>query len=319
MRILQELFESGLITYHRTDSTRVSPEGINVAKEYLQNMFGDLSIFQPRTWGKEEEGAHECIRPTMPINGDTLIRMLQTGELVLTIRFTKRHYAIYQQIFKRFMASQMKPAKVRKAEIDLEFDSEIHYKTEGILEIIEPGFTLVYPLSTLPEFKSPLTVKKVDRLRISKSPLYTESEIIDRMRKEGIGRPSTYAIILDILFRRGYVKSSPFKRKIFPLKRGITIYNTLIKKIEAYAKRLEKKDKDLAADLRKFITVEGTRELEYEMDRIEKGEADYQEVLMKIHRALREVLRDLNKYYRKELLPRLGQRIEDMVKKKAIS
>ncbi|MEX0568198.1 MAG: reverse gyrase, partial [Candidatus Njordarchaeota archaeon] len=319
MRILQELFESGLITYHRTDSTRVSPEGINVAKEYIQNTFGDLSLFKPRPWGQEAEGAHECIRPTMPINGDMLIRMLQTGELVLAIRFTKRHYAIYQQIFKRFMASQMVKAKVKKASIDLIIDEGIVYSTEGILEILDPGFTAVYYVNMLPDFKDGIRIEKVERMKVSKSPLYTESEIIDKMRKERIGRPSTYAIILDILFKRGYVKASPFRKKIFPLKRGINIYKTLTRKIESYAKKLEKRDKKLAEDLRKFITVEGTRELELEMDKIEKGESNYQEVLEKIHRALSDVLKDLNKYYKKELLPKLGQRIENMIKKDSTS
>ena len=314
MRILQELFEAGLITYHRTDSTRVSPEGINVAKEYVRNAFGDLSLFQPRKWGEAEEGAHECIRPTMPINGDTLIRMLQTGELVLAIRFTKRHYAIYQQIFKRFIASQMKPAKIKRAKIRLVFNDKISSSVEGITEIVEPGFTKVYYINVLPPFSGKIKVKELERIKISKVPLFTESELIDKMRKEGIGRPSTYAIILDILFKRGYIKTSPFRKKIFPLKRGIKIYELLTKRINTYAKRLEKMDKRLAEELRKFITVEGTRELEREMDRIEKGKANYQEILRKTHKALEGVLKDLHKYYRKNLLPMLREKIENMKK-----
>ena len=145
-----------------------------------------------------------------------------------------------------------------------------------------------------------------------RSPLYTESDIIDMMRREGIGRPSTYAIILDILFKRGYIKASPFKKKIFPLKRGITIYNILTKRINTYAKKLKKLDERLAEELKKFITVEGTRELEREMDEIEKGGANYQDVLLRIHMALKSILKDLRKYYRKELLPRIEQKIQKM-------
>ncbi len=314
MRILQELFESGLITYHRTDSTRVSPEGINVAKEYIQNAFGDLSLFQPRKWGGDEEGAHECIRPTMPVTADTLVRMLQTGELVLAIRFTKRHYAVYQQIFKRFIASQMVPAKIKRAKIDLIFDEDIRTAIEGITDIVEKGFTSVYSLNTLPRFGDGISVDKVDRIKISKTPLFTESDVIEMMRKEGIGRPSTYAIILDILFKRGYIKASPFKKKIFPLKRGIKIYEILVKRVNTYARKLKKIDESLAEELKKFITVEGTRELEREMDEIEKGEINYQDVLMRIHMALKALLKDLRKYYRKELLPRLEQKIQAMKK-----
>ena len=312
MRILQELFESGLITYHRTDSTRVSPEGINVAKEYIQNTYGNLAQFQPRTWGKEEEGAHECIRPTMPVTADTIVRMLQTGELVLAIRFTKRHYAVYQQIFKRFIASQMRPAKVKRAKIRIILGEGLESELEGIISIMEKGFMDVYPINILPSFSGDIYIKDVDRIKISKSPLYTESDIIDMMRREGIGRPSTYAIILDILFKRGYIKASPFKKKIFPLKRGITIYNILTRRINTYAKKLKKLDERLAEELKKFITVEGTRELEREMDEIEKGGANYQDVLLRIHMALKSILKDLRKYYRKELLPRIEQKIQKM-------
>ena len=302
MRILQELFESGLITYHRTDSTRVSPEGINIAREFIRNEYGDMSLFQPRTWGGDGEGAHECIRPTMPITANTLIRMLQTEELILPIRFTKKHFAVYQQIFRRFIASQMKPAKVKRGVIELIFDGEIKHRLEGIIEVLDPGFMAIYPYNTLPNFKN-VKVERVSSSKISRTPLYTESEIIDRMRAEGIGRPSTYAIILDILFKRGYIKTSLYRNKIFPLKRGIMIYTSLIKNIESYAKKLEKKNKKLADSLRNFITIEGTRNLEREMDLVETGKIDYQKVLRKIHEILSAILKDLSKYYARELIP----------------
>ena len=308
MRILQELFESGLITYHRTDSTRVSPEGINVAKEFIRNEYGDMSLFQPRAWGGQEEGAHECIRPTMPITANTLIRMLQTEELVLPIRFTKKHFAVYQQIFRRFIASQMKPAKVRKGCIELIFDSRIKHRLEGILDVLEPGFMMIYPYNTLPKFDN-VKVERVQSLKISKVPLYNESEIIDKMRAEGIGRPSTYAIILDILFKRGYIKTSLYRNKIFPLKRGIMIYTSLIRNIESYARKLERQNKKLAERLRSFITVEGTRDLEREMDKVEKGKVDYQRVLKKIHEVLSTILKDLSKYYTRELIPAIEKMV----------
>ena len=313
MRILQELFESGLITYHRTDSTRVSPEGINIAKEYIKNAFGDLALFQPRTWTRPgEEGTHECIRPTMPITADMIVRMLQTGELIIPIRFTRMHYRAYQRIFSRFIASQMKPSKAEKVKLEIIIDRENGIKTEieGISQIIEDGFTKILPLHILPDFKEAKIVD-VTMARISKAPLYSESEIIEKMKKEGIGRPSTYAQILSTLFRRRYVARSVRKGKVYPLKKGIDAYNTLMRLIENYSKILEKVNKELATGLRDFVRVKGTRELEEEMDRIERGEIDYQKVLNRIYELLGVILKDLKKYYKKVLLPYIAEEIQN--------
>lgn len=91
MAIAQELFESGLITYHRTDSTRVSNVGIGIAKEYISDRFGS-DYFVGRAWGGGKEvGAHECIRPTRPIDSDDLRNLLNTGLLQLAIRVTANH------------------------------------------------------------------------------------------------------------------------------------------------------------------------------------------------------------------------------------
>jgi len=79
MKLLQELFEAGLITYHRTDSVRVSPAGIySVAKPYIAETFGE-EFFQPRSWG--EGGAHECIRPTRALDPSNL-RFMIAAELI---------------------------------------------------------------------------------------------------------------------------------------------------------------------------------------------------------------------------------------------
>ncbi|MCR8455418.1 MAG: reverse gyrase [Candidatus Korarchaeota archaeon] len=308
MRILQELFESGLITYHRTDSTRVSPEGINVAKEYIKSELGDLNLFQPRTWGDEKEGAHECIRPTMPITASALIRMLQTEEIVLPVKFTKKHFAVYQQIFKRFMASQMKPARVRISTIDLMIDGAIKHRLEGITDILEPGFMTIYPYNTLPRFEG-VEIEQVKSVKIIKKPLYSESDVIDRMRSEGIGRPSTYAIVLDTLFKRGYIKASLYRRKIFPLKKGISIYRLLVNSINSYVKDLKKKNVKLAEGLKRFISVDGTRDLEKKMDLVEQGKEDYQKILREVHDSLAGLLNDLSKYYARELLPAIEKEL----------
>lgn len=107
MAIAQELFESGLITYHRTDSTRVSTVGIGIAKEYISERVG-ADYFVGRAWGggKEIGGAHECIRPTRPIDSDDLRNLLNTGLLQLAIRVTANHLKVYDLIFRRFMQAK---------------------------------------------------------------------------------------------------------------------------------------------------------------------------------------------------------------------
>ncbi|MET1101801.1 MAG: reverse gyrase, partial [Pyrodictiaceae archaeon] len=118
MRLAQDLFELGFITYHRTDSTRVSDTGINVAREYLQEKYGSERLkeyFVPRSWG--EGGAHEAIRPTRPIDAERLKRLIDEG-IIQTVRpLTKRHFALYDLIFRRFIASQMRPARLVKQKI----------------------------------------------------------------------------------------------------------------------------------------------------------------------------------------------------------
>ena len=106
MELAQSLFEAGLITYHRTDSHRVSEAGLRVARVFL----GDR--FRPRPWG--EGGAHECIRPTKPMIVDDLIRYVREGILKPQVKLTRDHIRLYDLIFRRFMASMSEVAKLRK-------------------------------------------------------------------------------------------------------------------------------------------------------------------------------------------------------------
>jgi len=111
MELAQTLFELGFITYHRTDSVRVSDYGIALAKEYIKEEFGE-EYFNPRVWG--EGGAHECIRPTKMLEPEELRSMQVSGQLE---GITNQHILLYELIFKRFVASQMKPVKVKVKEI----------------------------------------------------------------------------------------------------------------------------------------------------------------------------------------------------------
>jgi len=257
MRLAQNLFEMGLITYHRTDSTRVSDAGLRIAKEYITEKIG-ADMFTPRRWG--EGGAHECIRPTRPLDTETLINLVRQGVLQLPAQLTRLHYRLYDMIFRRFIASQMPPAKVKEVKVvfrGFNFEKEQSY----IGEIIEKGFTLILPLDTRPLIEpGSYAVKSVTYRRVPLIPLYSQADLIRLMRERGIGRPSTYAKIVRTLLDRHYVIEVK-NGKLVPTKLGIKVYEFLVGKYP-----------DLVSEKR-------TVEVQRYMDMIEEGKRDYRDVL----------------------------------------
>jgi len=278
MQLAQDLFEAGLITYHRTDSTRVSPAGIQVAKEYITEKFGE-KYFKPRVWG--EGGAHECIRPTKPIDSETLRNMIENGEIEIFIEITPQHFSLYSLIFKRFIQSQMIPCKVRKVKYILEIPSINHKETlEGILDVLERGWDLVddYRIriqKIIDITDNELSIEEVTFWKAAKVKLYSQSDIINLMRERKIGRPSTYATIVSKILRRGYVIESG--KRLIPTKLGIYVYYFLNKKYG------------------NFVSEERTRILEEKMDLIEEGKIDYIETLISLKKETKEIIRQEDK------------------------
>ncbi|MEM4496358.1 MAG: reverse gyrase [Archaeoglobaceae archaeon] len=259
MEIAQELFEFGLCTYHRTDSTTVSSVGFRIAKEYLG---GD---FHAREWKKE--GAHECIRPTRAIDRDTLQRLVQEGVIAIE-NLTWRHLALYDIIFRRFMASQCKPFIVRKKVYEIVYDGKSIIE-ERIVAASGRAYDLyksVWVRKELPigVFKVHAKIKKV-----SKSPLLTQAEVVQLMRERGIGRPSTYATILDRLFQRGYILEK--NGRLIPTNLGIEVYNYLSKKFA------------------NFVSEQRTALLEEKMDLVERGELDYYSSLRELYEEIKQI------------------------------
>jgi reverse gyrase len=256
MEILQELFEKGFITYHRTDSTRVSEFGkYSVAKPIIAKDFGE-EMFYPRSWG--EGGAHECIRPTRPIRPDELRLMMSLGSV--EFEDPKNTLRIYSLIFNRFLASQMRPAKVKLAEIIVLYNGFAHVE-EVVREILQDGYNLVLP--NIRVWDGELKVKGVNFLKVPKVQPYTQGTLIQEMKKRGLGRPSTYAQIVKTLLERGYVVEK--KGYLFPTKMGIVVY------------------KFLSGKFGEFVSEEFTRKLEEEMDIIEEGRKDFVETLREIY------------------------------------
>ncbi len=274
MRLAQDLFEAGLITYHRTDSTHVSNTGIEVAKEYITEEIGE-EYFKPRPWG--EEGAHEAIRPTRPIDTGRLMQLIRDGIIQLPKNLTRNHYRLYDMIFKKFMTSQMKAARllVERAVINAGVGK---VELEGYVEVIEDGWTKLRspPLRQLPKLEAGERLKVVEakKWKAPKVSLYTQGDIVAMMKERKIGRPSTYAKIVQTLLQRYYVIETRGRKKLVPTEQGIKVYHYLISKYK------------------ELVSEEKTRELEELMDMIEENKKDYLEVLRSLYEELRTYLRD---------------------------
>ncbi|RLI24729.1 MAG: reverse gyrase, partial [Candidatus Hecatellales archaeon] len=261
MRLAQELFEAGLITYHRTDSVRVSTAGMTVAQRYMAEN-GLESLFKARKWS--EAGAHECIRPTRPLDAEQVRLMLYSG--ALRGKLTGKHLRLYDLIFRRFMASQAVEAEVRRKTVKIrvggfEEDREL---TAGL---VEEGFYrfLKVKLEDLPEGTFKIVGKE---LKLAPSKVYyTQGTLIQAMKERGIGRPSTYAITVNRLLEHKYLVER--KRYLFPTRLGVKVY--------AY----------LSSHFGDLVSEEFTRRLEELMDKVERGEADYNESLLNLYHDLK--------------------------------
>ncbi len=258
MRILQNLFEMGLITYHRTDSTHVSDEGLKIARKYLGK------DFSPRIWGKE--GAHECIRPTRPWDRVSIKRYVDEGILQLDI--DDKALSVYDLIFRRFMASQsmgyIKIARYRVSVGDERIEFPLIVQAQGRAYKFYPYRIKVY--EPLKEGSGKIELER----RIISLPPYTQADLIMLMKDRGIGRPSTYATILDKLFKRHYVKEKG--DKLVPTRRGMDVYSFLR---ENYGR---------------FISEERTRLLEKKMSEVESGDREYTEILEELYQEISELI-----------------------------
>ena len=264
MQLAQELFEYGLITYHRTDSTRVSDVGIGVAKEWISEEFGK-EFFYPRTWG--EGGAHECIRPTKPLDVEELRSMIYAGQLQ---NLSREHLLLYELIFKRFMASQMKPVKVKTKKVKIKAlgkEKELTLTTE----ITEEGFNKLQKVELNPDLKGKVNVEDNKELKsVPRAYLYTQGSLVEEMKRRGIGRPSTYATIVSKLLERGYVIE----------RNGFLIPTKLGKQVYEFLKNREK--------IMPFVSEEFTRRLEKLMDEVEEGKQDYRKIFEELYKEVSE-------------------------------
>lgn len=272
MKIAQELYEGinlgservGIISYMRTDSIRLSDVFVNDAKNYIISNFGKeyVGYIKKAKSTDNVQDAHEAIRPTS-IN--------RTPESVKQY-LTPEQYKLYSLIYARTLASLMADAKVNATSVDLENNDYI-FRANGQIYTFD-GYLKFYKNyedaedTVLPDFanykSSVIVAKDVKSTQhfTEPKPRFTEAKLIAEMEKNGIGRPSTYATIIDKLKEENVIVKD---KKFYPTSVGMEVNDKL---------------QDYFSD---FINIDYTAEMENELDDISNGNVIWHEVLSKFY------------------------------------
>lgn len=285
MRVAQQLYEGvetgggdpvGLITYMRTDSVAVAKEARDACRAYIKSAHGaefvpaKPNMYRSRSSAQE---AHEAIRPTdVNFTPERAAKFLDGPQLKL-----------YALIWRRFVASQMSSARQTRTTVDVDISGAdgVDYTMRAVSTVTDfPGFTKVYEdkegrdgdeagpkvLSELSEgMACELVALRGDRKETEPPPRFSEASLIRELEANGIGRPSTYASIVNTIQTRKYVLRE--KGRLFPTELGFSVNDYLIG------------DGNLA----KLFNVKFTANMEEELDRIEEGRLSWTEMLKKFY------------------------------------
>ena len=276
---------SGLITYMRTDSTRVSPAAVEAARGWVHSEFGEsYTPASPRLWAdKKQKGAqeaHEAIRPTdVHLHPTEAARYLESDQARL-----------YELIWLRFVASQMSPAvyDTTTADFDLPGSDGRQYRYRASGSVVKfQGFTRLYleaveegdhrrlddldPLPPLDEgFAAELGSIEPKQHFTQPPPRYSEASLVKELEAQGIGRPSTYAAIMSKIVDQEYVVLD--KKRFHPTDLGEVVFRLLAKTFPD------------------VFEVDFTSRMENELDRVEEGEVAWQQLLHSFYPRLQQRL-----------------------------
>lgn len=293
MRIAQDLYEGvevgdegavGLITYMRTDSTRVADSAAQAARDHLRTLFGAEYLSDgPRLYGdsktKNTQDAHESIRPTDPTRRPELVQRYLSSD----------QFKLYQLIWQRFMASQMAPAVFDTTTVDFDLGAYLFRSTGSVVKF--QGFLALYRESreegdgraledeqALPVLE---TGEHVPVLAITPAqhfteppPRFSEASLVKELERLGIGRPSTYASIISTLVDRRYTQLE--QRRFTPTSLGESVEKVMVKQFPD------------------IFNVGFTSEMEGELDKVEEGELTWQGVLTDFYSPFARRLENVN-------------------------
>ena len=272
-----------LITYIRTDSTRVADDAMASARNFVANKYGSKFIpDKPNVYAskKNAQDAHEAIRP---------INVERTPESVKA-SLTPDNYKLYKLIYERFLASQMAPAIYDSVAVDVEANDYIFHATGRTVDF--EGYTIIYKMYTdaekeeegkIPKLEEGETVELKDlkpEQRFTKPPArYTEASLVKAMEEKGIGRPATYAPTITILATRGYTEKEG--KSLKPTELGETVSDYLDKYFKGvinvkFTANMENRLDDIAEKGEKWQDVVGSfwngfKDLLYKADRRSVG------------------------------------------------
>ena len=281
MTIAQQLYEGielgneghvGLITYMRTDSTRVSKEASNEAFDWVKQTIGEayipkkIRVFKNKN---KAQDAHEAIRPTS---------VFRTPERVKPF-LSNDQYRLYELIWRRFVSSQMSNAKINQVSIEIKA-GDYTFTTSGSTTEFK-GYMAVYLAEDGKQKDKELPIftenEKILKDSISKTQhftqppaRYSEASLVKALEENGIGRPSTYATILSTIKNKGYVEM--INRRFHPSELGIIVNDRLV------------------ASFPEILNVDFTAKFENDLDKIESAERNIIEVLSEFYEKFTKTL-----------------------------
>lgn len=287
MRVAQQLYEGielgdegavGLITYMRTDSTRLSDDAVKAVRDRIEGTWGKDFLPAKKVVYKAKAGAqdaHEAIRPTdVERTPEVMARFLSRDAL-----------ALYSLIWNRFVACQMKRAVIDQTAIDIAAGNDFLFRATGSV-IRFPGFMVLYQEGTdngagngaedrqLPRLEEGQPIQLLELLPkqhfTQPPPRFTEAGLIKELEERGIGRPSTYASIISTILGREYVRLE--RRSIFPTELGMLINDLLL---------------DHFPDI---MEVAFTARMEQSLDEVEQGKRAWLDLLQSFYDQFSKVL-----------------------------
>ena len=297
MMIAQRLYEGvelgeeglvGLITYMRTDSTRVSQEALAEVRDYIKSQYGDRYLPEtPNTYKEKKaaQAAHEAIRPTAVTRHPDLVKQYLKED----------EFKVYKLIWQRFVASQITPAVFDQTTVDVDAKTSAEtfwfrvtgsvLKFEGFLKVYdeskegkdEEDEELKHKLPPL-EAGQNLTLRelKPEQHFTEPPPRYNEASLVKELEERGIGRPSTYATILSTIQERQYVQK--LGGKFVPTEIGLVVTDLLVD------------------NFRDIFDVQYTARLEEELDEIEEGKEKWTDALAEFYKKFVKDLRYAEKH-----------------------
>lgn len=288
MSIAQKLYEgvdipsrgtTALITYLRTDSTRIADEAVAACKEYIKQNYGDsyVSDVAPveKTKSNKIQDAHEAIRPTY----------LDLEPSIVKDSLSKDEYKLYSLIWRRFVACRMTNALYDTEKVT--FDANTYTFTTNSSKVSFPGYLIMYKSeednvedsSKIPDFNvgDELLLVTYDKEQhfTQAPPHFTESSLVKLLEENGIGRPSTYAPTVNTLLKRRYITKE--KKNIFVTELGLAVNNVMVRAFND------------------IVDEKFTVNMEKELDEVENGNRNWKEVLREFYPKLKSELEDAEK------------------------